>query len=133
VARDDGDQPVRILIVEDDPRVRTALRRFLSASDEIDVVGDAGTRDSALRLAEDLMPAVALVDVHLPNATDGLWLLQALTDLGVPVVAISIHSSVRASALAAGADQFLDKDSAPDLMVAALRRAAQRRPQPDRP
>jgi two-component system, NarL family, invasion response regulator UvrY len=133
VARDDGDQTVRVLIVEDDPRVRTALRRFLSASDDVEVVGDAGGRESALRLAMDLVPAVALVDVHLPDAADGLELLHALTDLGVPVVAISIHGSVRGSALAAGADQFLDKDSAPDLMVAALRRAAQRRTQLDRP
>jgi DNA-binding NarL/FixJ family response regulator len=133
VARDDGNQPVRVLIVEDDPRVRTALRRFLSASDDIEVVGDADDRESALCLAQDVAPAVALVDVHLPHAADGLELLRALADLQVPVVAISIHGSVRGSALAAGADQFLDKDSAPDLMVAALRHAAARRIQPDRP
>ncbi len=132
MARDDGDRPVRVLIVEDDPRVRSALRRFLSSTSHgIEVVGDAGTRDSALRLAHDLAPTVALVDVHLPNPADGLALLRALTDLGVPVVAISIHGSVGASALAAGAHHFLDKDSEPDLIVAALRDAAPRRPRPD--
>jgi DNA-binding NarL/FixJ family response regulator len=127
VAPDDGEQPVRVLIVEDDPRVRTALRRFLSASDNIEVVGDAGERESALELARQLAPAVALVDVHLPTQSDGLGLVHSLTDLGVPVVAISIHGSARGSALAAGAEQFLDKDSAPDHMVAALRRTAKRR------
>jgi two-component system, NarL family, invasion response regulator UvrY len=124
--RPDGDEPVRVMIVEDDPRVRTALRRFLSASEDFDVVGDAGGRDPALCLARELAPAVALVDIYLPAPSDGLGLLTALTELGIPVVAISIHGSVRGSALAAGADQFLDKDSAPELMLAALRGAARR-------
>ena len=124
--RPDGDEPVRVMIVEDDPRVRTALRRFLSASEDFDVVGDAGGRDPALCLARELSPAVALVDIYLPAPSDGLGLLTALTGLGIPVVAISIHGSVRGSALAAGADQFLDKDSAPELMLAALRGAARR-------
>jgi DNA-binding NarL/FixJ family response regulator len=121
VAREDGNRPVRVLIVEDDPRVRTALRRFLSALDDFEVVGEAAGRDCALGLVRDLAPTVALVDVHLPDPTEGLGLLHALTDLGIPVVALSMHDSVRGSALAAGADQFLAKDSAPDLMIAALR------------
>jgi DNA-binding NarL/FixJ family response regulator len=133
LTRHDRDEPVRVLIVDDDPRVRTALRRFLSASREVEVVGDAGGSDPALRLARELAPAVALVDVHLPEPADGLGLLRALTGLGVPAVAISIHGSARGSALAAGADQFLDKDSAPDLMVSALRRAARRGPRPNHP
>jgi DNA-binding NarL/FixJ family response regulator len=133
VAREDGDQPVRVLIVEDDPRVRTALHRFLSALDDVEVVGEAGGRDYALGLVPGLKPCVALVDMHLPDSIDGLGLLRALTDLGVPVVAMSMYDSVRGSALAAGADQFLAKDSTPDLMVAALRRAAGRRARADRP
>jgi DNA-binding NarL/FixJ family response regulator len=116
-----------VLIVEDDPRVRIALRRFLSASDDVEVVGEAGSSDSALGLVPGLAPTVALVDMHLPTSTEGLGLLYALADLGVPVVAMSMHDSVRGSALAAGADQFLTKDSAPDLIVAALWRAAGRR------
>ncbi len=130
VTRHDGDEPVRVLIVEDDRRVRTALRRFLSASEDFEVVGDADGREPALRLARELAPAVVLVDVHLPEPAEGLGLLRALTGLGVPAVAISIHGSVRGSALAAGADQFLDKDSAPELMLVALWRAARRGARP---
>jgi DNA-binding NarL/FixJ family response regulator len=133
VTPEGGGQPVRVLIVEDDPRVRTALRWFLSTSDDFEVVGDAGCSDPALRLARDLAPSVALVDIHLPDPADGLGLLHALAGLGVPTVAISIRGSVRSRALAAGADQFLDKYSAPDLMLAALRRAARREARPDRP
>jgi DNA-binding NarL/FixJ family response regulator len=126
VIRDDGDRTVRVrvLIAEDDPRVRTALRRFLSASDGFDVVGDAGNATTALEIARAVCPAVALVDVLLPEARDGLSLLRALTaELGIPAVAISIQGWVRGDALAAGAYRFLDKDSAPELLVAALRDA----------
>lgn len=124
--RDDGDLAarVRVLIAEDDPRVRTALRSFLSASDGFDVVGDAGNATTALEIARELRPAVALVDVLLPEARDGLGLLRALTaELGIPAVAISIQSWVRGDALAAGAYRFLDKDSSPELLLVALRAA----------
>ncbi len=127
--RDDGDQmgQVRVLIVEDDPRVRTAMRSFLSASADFDVVGDASDAASALEITRELGPAVALVDVLLPAAEDGLRLLRTLTtELGVPAVAISIHGWVRGDALAAGAYRFLDKDSEPELLLTALRAAASR-------
>jgi DNA-binding NarL/FixJ family response regulator len=128
VTRQHAHPPVRVLIVEDDPRVRTALRRFLSTADDIEVIADAGATAPALRLAHDLTPTVALVDVHLPHPTDGLELLRELTALGIPTVAISIHSWLRTKALAAGAHQFLDKETAPDLMLTALRQAAQHPP-----
>jgi len=132
VTGDDLAGPIRVLIVEDDPRVRTGLRRFLSASSGFDVVGDAGSALTALTLARERAPAVALIDVLMPEARDGLGLLRVLTgELGIPAVAISIQGGLRTSVLAAGAYQFLDKDSAPELILAALRAAvsSRRRPQ----
>ena len=62
--------------------------------------------------------------MFLPEARDGLGLLRALTaELGIPAVAISIQGWVRSEALAAGAYRFLDKDSSPELLLAALRAA----------
>jgi DNA-binding NarL/FixJ family response regulator len=134
VISDDRDQSVRVLIAEDDPRVRTALRSFLSASSGFAVVGDAGSAASALEMARERAPDIALVDVHLPDAPSGLGLLRDLTGgLGIPAVAISIHGSVRGSALAAGAHWFLNKDSAPELLLAALRAAASKRRPPQCP
>jgi DNA-binding NarL/FixJ family response regulator len=131
VISDNRDHPVRILIAEDDNRVRTALRRFLSASPGLEVVADAANATAALELVRQRAPDVALVDVFLPKAYDGLELLRVLTrERGIPAVAISIQGWVRGRALAAGAHQFLDKDSAPELLIAALRAAASTRSQP---
>jgi DNA-binding NarL/FixJ family response regulator len=124
-AIDDDRYPlVRVLIAEDDPRVRNALRSFLSASTGFEVVGDAGTASTALELARERAPSVVLVDVFLPTARDGLDLLRTITgELRIPAVAMSIHGGFRSSTLTAGAYRFLDKDSAPEHMVAALRAA----------
>jgi DNA-binding NarL/FixJ family response regulator len=125
VTGDDRAQPVRVLVAEDDPRVRAALRAFLSASPGFEVIADAGTAAAALEMAREQSPSVALVDILLPEARDGLGLLRALTgELGIPAVAISIHGGLRSAALAAGACQFLDKDKAPEVLIAALRAAA---------
>ncbi len=122
---DDRDHPVEVLIADNDPRVRAALRSFLSASPGLTVVATAADAVTALETARQRAPDVALVDVLLPTAQDGLELVRALTaELNVPAVAISIHGWVRSSALAAGAHCFLDKDGAPELLVAALRAAA---------
>jgi DNA-binding NarL/FixJ family response regulator len=124
VPGDDGGAAVRVLIVEDDQRVRAALRRFLSASAGFEVVAAAADPHAALRMARELAPAVALVDVLLPEAGDGLGLLRALTgELSIPAVAISMRGGLRVGALAAGACRFLPKDGAPDLLLAALRAA----------
>ena len=126
-----GAERVRVLVVDDDPRVRTALRTFLCASPGFDVVGVAGTTASAVDMAREQRPDVALVDLLLPEARDGLGVLRAVTgELRIPAIAISIEGGLRSSALAAGACRFLDKDSPPDLLVSALCAAAspQRRP-----
>jgi DNA-binding NarL/FixJ family response regulator len=131
VTGDDRDDAVRVLIVEDDSRVRAALRSFLSASDGFEVVGAAANTAAALALARDLGPTVALVDVFLPDARDGLDVLRALTgELRIPAVAISIQGGLRGNALAAGAYRFLAKDSAPELLLAALREAVAKRARP---
>jgi DNA-binding NarL/FixJ family response regulator len=120
--------PVRVLIAEDNPGVRAALRAFLSAHPDFEVVGDAGDATTGLDLARALRPDVALIDVCLSDARDGLDLLRAVTgDLGIPTVAISIHREVADRALDAGAHRFLEKDGSPEHLTAALIAAARSR------
>jgi DNA-binding NarL/FixJ family response regulator len=121
----DPARPIRVLIAEDNPRVRAALRTFLSTHPDFDVIGEAGDAVAALQLARALKPSVALVDVLLPDASDGLGLVRALAgELGIPAVAISISGEVGSSALVAGAYQFLEKDGSPERLIAALCAAA---------
>ena len=55
----------RVLIVDDDGRVRRALRALLEAEDGLVVVGEAGTPAEVLALADALQPAVILLDLLL--------------------------------------------------------------------
>lgn len=57
-----------MILVDDDAMYRRALRAFLDASYDIDVVGDTDDGDTAVALAERLRPDAAVVDVALPGA-----------------------------------------------------------------
>jgi two-component system response regulator DesR len=116
-----ADQPIRVLIAEDDNRVRAALRAFLMSHPRIVVVADARRAAEALAHAREHVPDVALVDVYLPAMADGLGLLQALSeDLGLTVVAMSIDAAAREHALGAGATHFLEKAKVPDELLDVL-------------
>lgn len=118
-------RPIKVLIVDDDPRVRGALRTLLEADPAFHVVGDAGTPAQALNLVEQHEPAVALVDVLMPAERDGLNLIETLANKrGVPVIAMSLPSAMEARAIAAGAARYLTKGTSPERMIAALRAAA---------
>lgn len=118
-------RPITVLVVDDDARVRGALRALLDADPAFHVIGDAGTSAQALRLAEQHRPAVALVDVLMPAERDGLSLIETLANRrGVPVIAMSLPSALEERAIAAGAAQFLTKGTAPERMIAALCAAA---------
>ena len=124
MAGDHTQPPIRVLIADDDSRVRAALRTFLCAHPGFAVIGEAGSAATALELAREHLPTVALVDVFLPEQRDGLGLLRALTgELGIPVVVISIHNDACSAALAAGAHRFVDKVAAPEALLTALRTA----------
>jgi DNA-binding NarL/FixJ family response regulator len=117
--------PVRVLIADDDRRARDALRSLLSGVPGISVVGVAESAEAALQMANEQTPTVALVDLLLPEARDGLGLLEALTrELGVSAVAISIDGGLQDRARSAGAIDFVDKDSDPECFVDAVRAAA---------
>lgn len=114
-------EPIRVLIADDDRRVRTAVSTLLTSSAGFEVVGTSATTESALALAREHLPTVALIDVLLPEVHDGLALLRALTaELHIPAIAMSIDGGLRKSALAAGAASFFDKDGGANHLIAAL-------------
>ncbi len=113
--------PIRVLIVDDDARVRSAMRTFLVAHPEFEVVGEAGSSAAAVRIAEETTPCVAIVDILMPTEREGLSLLKVFAKQhGIPVVAMSLNNACADSAIAAGAFTFLAKDGFSDLLVSAL-------------
>lgn len=120
--------PIRVLIADDDHRVRVALSTLLATSSDFEVVGAAGTAARALTLAREHQPTVALIDMHLPDPADGLGLLRTISgELRIPAIAISVDGGLATNAVAAGAADFVDKDGTAERLISALRRAASSR------
>jgi DNA-binding NarL/FixJ family response regulator len=100
---------LRVLIVDDDARVRRALRSLIDCSADLTVVGEAGSTRSAKRLDLELRPDVVVLDLLLPHAPDGMQVLRELRRRDRPVVAISRMGELGREAMVAGAHAFLEK------------------------
>ncbi len=115
---------VRVLIADDDRRVRTALAELLTAAPGFQVTATRGPEladDPAVGLPAD----VAVVDILMPDPAAGLELVRLLSGhYRIPVVALSAQASLRGAALAAGATAFLDKGSSPAAVLDAARAVA---------
>ncbi len=121
------DSVIRVLLVDDDPLVRSALALMLGGQRDIDVVGEAPNGQVGLQLVTELDPDVVLMDIRMP-VMDGLEATVALHQRPSPpsVVVLTTFDAddhvVRA--VAAGADGFLLKDTPPSDIVQAIRTVA---------
>lgn len=117
-----SDLPIRVLIADDDHRVRVALSTLLTTTADFEVVGAAGSAAGALTLARENRPTVALIDMRLPEPADGLGLLRIISgELRIPAIAISVDGGLETNARAAGAADFFDKDGTTERLFSALR------------
>lgn len=118
---------IRVIIVDDDPLVRSALSLMLGGQADLAVVGEAADGRSGVDLARELSPDVVLMDIRMP-VLDGLAATRILHEDPVPprVIVLTTFDAddYVVSALAAGADGFLLKDTPPAEIVAALRKVA---------
>lgn len=121
--------PIRLLVVDDEPRVRTGLRMRLGVEADCDVVGEAGDGVEALAIARRTAPDVVLMDVEMRGG-DGLTATVELRRLqpapAVVVVSLYDDQGTRQRAADAGAGAFVSKHEADDALLPAIRRAAGR-------
>jgi len=118
---------IRVLIADDHKIVRDGLKRILSAHGEVDVTGEAADGDQALALVRAHEFDLAMVDMSMPGLS-GIDLIKRLK-LEKPklrILVLSMHGERQyaARALKAGASGYLNKDSAAELLVGAIRKIA---------
>ena len=116
---------IRVVVVDDQPLVRTGLRVLLSDDAGTELVGEAADRARALELVRELRPDVVLMDVRMP-VLDGLSALRTITaDPGLASVRVVILTTFELDeyvfeALQAGASGFLLKDASPADLLRAV-------------
>ena len=120
---------IRVLIADDQGLIRAGLKTILDAQPDIEVVGEAADGREAVSLARDLQPDVCLFDIRMPEM-DGLEATRVLAGPGVddPMAIVIITTfdldEYVHGALKSGARGFLLKDAGPELLVQAIRAAA---------
>lgn len=115
------DRPIRLLVADDDARVRAAIGQTIAPQAGLVMVAAADDAEAALVLAERTGPSVALVDVLIPDETAGFALVHSLGQRpGCAVVAMSMRGGLRQAALAAGAVAFAFAFAEKDDMNAVL-------------
>lgn len=123
-------EPLRLLIVDDEPPARARLRRLLDAQPGVQVVGEAGSGLQALALTEALQPDALLLDVQMPEL-GGLDVAASLPDRtqgGPAVVFVTAYDAYALPAFDAAAVDYLLKPVDPARLARALQRLRGRRP-----
>lgn len=116
--------PIRVLLVDDDPKVRRGLRMRLRLDAGITVVGESGDGHDGVQQAVKLRPDVVVLDINLPTL-DGLAACRQIRAEGPAVVFLSLEDAdcVREKCLAAGASAFVSKQDPTPVLLAAIRAA----------
>lgn len=121
------DHKIRVLIADDHAIVRQGLRQILSETGDLLVAGEADDGVDAMQLARSQTWDVVLLDVSMPNR-NGIDTLKMLKKEfpRLPVLMLSMHPEEQYAvrALKAGASGYLTKQSAPELLVTAIRQVA---------
>ncbi len=126
-----SEKKIHILIVDDLPETRENVRKLLQFEPEFEVIGQAGSGEQAIEMAQELSPDIILMDINMPGV-DGIGASQTISEL-VPhsqIIIMSVQSDADylRRAMLAGARDFLTKPFSGDELINAIRRVHAKRP-----
>jgi DNA-binding NarL/FixJ family response regulator len=120
-------EKLRILLAEDHQTVREGIKLLVNAQPDMEVVGEAGDGELAIKEAAKLKPDVILMDITMPNL-NGLRATKKLRSLdgGIKILTLTRHTDdgYLKQLLAAGASGYVLKQSAPTELINAIRTVA---------
>jgi two-component system, NarL family, response regulator NreC len=122
--------PIRVMLVEDHEVIRKGIAGLIQKMDDMEVVGEAGDGEAAIRMAGTLKPDVVIMDVMMPGL-NGIEATRAIHGAfpQIKIVTLSLHSDREyvIGMLKAGALGYLLKDCAFEELVGAVRKVNARK------
>ncbi|MBB6693148.1 response regulator transcription factor [Cohnella xylanilytica] len=115
---------MRIVIAEDHPMFRAGVRGLLATTDDLEVVGEAATGEEAVKLAEELRPALVLMDIRMPGM-NGIEATRAIKER-LPETEVLVLTMFRDdqsvfTAMRVGAKGYVLKDADEEELLQAIR------------
>lgn len=118
---------IKIVIADDHAIVREGLKRIVSSADGMEVVGEARDGNEVLQRVRDQSFDVLMLDLSMPgrNGMETIKLVRAERP-ALRILVLSMHQELQYAvrAIRSGASGYLTKESAPDLLVQAIRKIA---------
>ena len=121
----------KLLIVDDHPVFRRGLREIIEENPKFHVIGEASDGKAALRLAKELNPDIAVMDIDMPGL-NGLETVRTFQQLGLPLQIVFLtmykEEDMFNAAMDLGVQAYIVKDNATEEILAALEKVAQNEP-----
>lgn len=120
---------IQLALVDDHQVVRRGLRSYLEAFVDITIIGEASSGEEALANIEAWLPDVVVMDLLMPGGIDGIETTRRIRSVSphTQVVVLTAYADDArvVAALRAGAIGYVRKDADPEILLAAVRAAAQ--------
>lgn len=119
--------PIRVILADDHPVMRTGIRSLLGSKRDIQIIGEASNGEEAIDLVDKLNPDVLVLDIEMP-LMDGIEATRKLRKSGNHTFILILSSYAEKDyirlVLEQGVSGYLVKDEAPGRIVEAVRRVA---------
>lgn len=115
---------IRVLLADDHDLFRQGVRRLLEGSPDIEVVGEGRSGEECVRLVEELVPDIVLLDIAMPGLTgiDAARLIRTASPrTGIVMLTVHADEEFLFEAIKAGAMGYLLKDASPEELMRAIR------------